>query len=158
MAERGDESSTGPFGEREGEHFLGPGLFRRLGENDVRLIGGRCLECERSHFPQSEICPYCSAYACTSLELGPHGSLWLFTSVVRAPPGYLGRTPFGFGVVDLPEGVRLVTRLTEGDPGKLRRGMKMRLVIDAWSRSDEPDAERICAYAFAPCRGSRAGE
>ena len=37
--------------------------------------------------------------------------------------------PFGVGVVELPEGVRVITRLTESDPGALALGQPMELRI-----------------------------
>ena len=42
----------------------------------------------------------------------------------RAPPGYTGEVPFGFGVVELPEGLRVITRLTESRPGKAPFGRR----------------------------------
>ena len=36
------------------------------------------------------------------------------------PPGYLGEVPFGFGVVELDEGLRVLGRLTESDPAPWR--------------------------------------
>ncbi len=38
----------------------------------------------------------------------------------RAPPGYAGAVPYGFGVVELPEGLRVITRLADPDDS-LRR-------------------------------------
>jgi uncharacterized OB-fold protein len=45
------------------------------------------------------------------VNLSPTGTLWGWTEVTAAPPGYRGEVPYGFGVVELPEGVRVVTRL-----------------------------------------------
>jgi uncharacterized protein len=73
--------------------------------------------------------------------------LWAWTAVTAAPPGYEGPVPYGFGVVELPEGVRVITRLTESDPAKLTQGQAMRLVLDPLV----DDAERnVITYAFAP--------
>jgi uncharacterized OB-fold protein len=64
--------------------------------------------------------------------------------VTAAPPGYRGHVPYGFGVVELPEGLRVVTRLTETDPSRLASGQAMQLVL-------VPLAEDVVTYAFAPC-------
>ncbi len=138
-----------PPSERAARRMLGPELVRAEGDR-VRLIGGRCGACARPHFPRAASCPYCSAAECELLELGPQGRLWLFTAVLRPPPGYLGDVPFGFGIVELEEGLRVVTRLTESDPALLRRGMRMRLVVDALPASEGSDGEAVCTYAFAP--------
>ena len=55
--------------------------------------------------------------------------LWAWTAVTAPPPGYQGEVPFGVGVVELPEGLRVITRLTEGDPGALASGQPMELRI-----------------------------
>ena len=124
------------------------GLFRDCGDGSARLLGGRCGECGRSHFPHGPVCPYCSADSPAAAELGPSATLWLYTAVLRPPPGYRGRVPFGFGIVDLEEGVRVVTRLTEADPSRLRPGHPMRLVVDDLHTDD--DGTRVITYAFAP--------
>ncbi|HKA84608.1 MAG TPA: OB-fold domain-containing protein [Acidimicrobiales bacterium] len=54
------------------------------------------------------------------------GSLWAWTAVTAAPPGYEGPVPYGFGVVELDGvGLRVVGRLTEPDPSALREGQPM---------------------------------
>jgi uncharacterized OB-fold protein len=56
--------------------------------------------------------------------------LWSWTAVVAPPPGYEGDVPYGFGVVELPaDGLRVVTRLTEPDPDRLRAGQPMAFTV-----------------------------
>lgn len=123
-------------------------LFRVEGDGSVRLLGGRCTSCARPHFPRAEACPYCSAEACEPLPLGPRGKLWLHTAVLQPPPGYRGAVPFGFGVVDLDEGLRVIGRLTESDPAALSAGQSMRLVAERLHTAD--DGAEVYTYAFAP--------
>lgn len=124
------------------------GLFRECGDGTARLLGGHCGTCGRHHFPRGEVCPYCSSDSCSAAELGPHGSLWLYTAVLRSPPGYRGEVPFGFGIVDLAEGVRVVARLTEARLDHLAAGQPMRLVTDRLHVDDE--GVEVWTYAFAP--------
>lgn len=124
------------------------GLFVSLEDGTARLLGGRCRSCARCQFPRAVVCPYCSAADCEPVELGPSGTLWLFTAVLQAPPGYRGAVPFGFGVVDLAEGLRVIARLTEPDPTKLEVGRSMRLVSDVLY-TDDAGAD-VRTYAFAP--------
>ncbi len=114
------------------------------------LVGGRCSECGRFHFPRADICPYCSAETVEEVELSRNGRLWAWTSVNTAPPGYLGEVPYGFGVVELPEGLRVITRLTDTDVDRLHLGQSMRLEIVA-VRADE--ASEVLTYAFAASGG-----
>jgi uncharacterized OB-fold protein len=111
-----------------------------------RLLAGRCHACERLHFPATPSCPYCAGTACSEREVGPTATLFLFTAIVTRPPGFRGAVPYGFGVVELPEGLRVVTRLTELDLAKLRPGLAMRLVVAPLFADD--DGTSVLAYAF----------
>ena len=101
-------------------------------------------------------CPYCAAGGAPLVELSPTGTLWAWTSVNAPPPGYRGTTPFGFGVVELPEGLRVVARLTEADPARLSAGQPMRLAIVPLHTDDE--GNDVVTYAFGPDRGDPTGE
>src|SRR5262245_60201570 len=103
------------------------GLFTLEPDGSGRLLGAACGSCGKVHFPSSPDCPYCSAEGCVERELGTRGVLRLFTTVVNRPPGYAGELPFGFGVVELPEGVQVIARLTEPDIERLRFDMPVEL-------------------------------
>ena len=64
------------------------------------------------------------------MTLSSHGTLWGWTAVNAAPPGYEGPVPYGFGIVELPaDGLQVVTRLVESDPLLLAAGMAMRFRV-----------------------------
>jgi uncharacterized OB-fold protein len=126
-------------------------LFAEGDDGEVRLRGGRCDSCRLHHFPSLPTCPYCSSEAVAEAELSPEGTLWGWTAVTAAPPGYRGEVPYGFGVVELPEGLRVITRLTVSDPSLLRFGQAMRLVVVPLHEDDEGRA--VVTYAFAPSGG-----
>jgi uncharacterized OB-fold protein len=117
------------------------GLF--VTDPEPRLLGSRCTDCGGHHFPAHLTCAYCASEDVTPVELSTRGELWSWTAVTAAPPGYEGDVPFGFGVVELPEGVRVITRLTEPDPSRLRSGQPMRLVVVALT-------DAVTTYAFEP--------
>lgn len=123
------------------------GLFTDDGE----LLAARCPDCSDWHFPADADCPYCSGERCETRVLAGTGTLWLFTSVRNRPPGYEGDMPFGFGVVELSEGLRIITRLTEADPAALRAGMAMRVVIVPLHVDQQ--GREVVTYAFAPAGG-----
>jgi len=113
-----------------------------------RLLGSRCEVCGRHHFPRQDTCPYCAAAGARPVELSGRGRLWSWTAVTTPPPGYGGDVPYGFGVVELPEGVRVVTRLTEADPARLVAGQSMSLVVVPVDVDDA--GHQVVTYAFAP--------
>ncbi len=114
------------------------------------LLGSRCTHCGSVLFPRSDTCPYCASEDPEPIELSRRGTLWAWTAVTASPPGYLGDVPYGMGVVELPEGVRVIGRLTEPDPSALVSGQQMELRTVRLSGSGTPDDEEVVTYAFAP--------
>jgi len=127
------------------------GLFELDADGTGRLLGGFCAGCRRYHFPAGDDCPYCSATGCQRRTLSQRGRLCLFTSVVNRPPGYSGEVPFGFGVVELPEGIQLIARLTESNLDRLELRMPVRLTFVPVQVDEE--RREVMTYAFAPERG-----
>jgi uncharacterized OB-fold protein len=109
------------------------------------LMGGACGQCGLRHFPEARHCPWCGSDRVSSVRLATTGTLWSWTAVQSAPPGYTGPVPFGFGVVELTDdGLRVVTLLTEPDPARLHQG-------DAMVFTTAPvDSDGTVAWAFAP--------
>src|SRR5262245_52636944 len=106
---------------------LREGLFTLPADlSAARLLAGRCPSCSRLSFPAQTICPYCSHDGCDVVALSPQGVVEVCTTVVNRPPGYDGTVPFGFGVVELPEGIRIIARIS--DPQRTQPGSAVRLV------------------------------
>jgi len=112
------------------------------------LLGSRCGACGSVLFPRVDACAYCATDDPEPVELSRRGSLWAWTAVTAPPPGYEGAIPFGIGVVELPEGVRVISRLTEGDPTALASGQAMELRVVPLHRDE--DGNDVVTYAFAP--------
>lgn len=123
------------------------GLFTD-GPDGPRLVTGRCGSCAQLHFPAGPTCPYCGAEGASERLVGPGARLWLYTVVNAKPPGYTGSVPYGFGVVELPEGLRVVTRLTESRLDRLRPDLPMRLVLEPVF--EDESGTPVLSYAFAP--------
>jgi uncharacterized OB-fold protein len=121
------------------------GLF--VDADPPRLVVSSCPSCGALHFPAATSCPYCGAEGSLPTELAGQGRLWAFTAVSAAPPGYLGEVPFGFGVVELDEGLRVLGRLTEADPARLSLGQAMTLCVVALGNDDDGP---VSTYAFSP--------
>ena len=120
-----------------------------------QLIGGRCTACGETHFPKQDNCQACAGRDVEAVKLSRRGTLWTWTvqNFVPPVPPYTGPVdeafqPFGVGYVELPDGLVVEARLTENDPGKLRIGMPMELVVETFRV--EADGTEILNYAFAP--------
>ena len=126
---------------------IADGLFELDDDGTITLVGGYSPSSGRHHFPLLPTCPYTGADDVETVELSRDATLWLWTAVTAAPPGYAGPVPFGFGVVELTrERLRVITRLTEADPEQLTFGQPMRLVADTLPSADGD----VVTWAFAP--------
>ncbi len=121
-------------------------------EEQPALLGSRCANCGCTSFPRSDTCPYCATEDPAPVELSRRGVLWAWTAVTAAPPGYRGEIPYGVGVVELPEGVRVIGRLTESDPSALSSGQEMDLVVVPLHHDEE--GNEVVTYAFSPVGAS----
>lgn len=130
------------------QRAVAPDLFELHDDGSLTLLGGYSPRSGFYHFPRSAICPYTGADDVEPARLPDRGTLWLWTAVTAPPPGYIGPVPFGFGVVELSNRLRVVTRISEADPTALEPGMAMRLVPDVIATDD--DGTEVVAWAFAP--------
>ncbi len=119
------------------------GLFETAADGSITLIGGFSPTSGKYHFPLLDTCPYSGATDVQRVLLSTAATLWAWTAVTAAPPGYTGPVPYGFGVVELvKEKLRVITRFREADPTKLEYGRPMTLVAD-----ELPDG--VVTWAFA---------
>lgn len=122
-------------------------VFTIADDGSARLLGGRCGSCATVVFPQSARCPVCASPEVGPLELGAQGGrLRGWTVVQTAPPGYDGPVPFGFGYVDLAEGVTVLGRITV--TGGLAHDQPMACVAAVVGA--DADGAPVAAWAFAP--------
>jgi uncharacterized OB-fold protein len=133
-----------------GPPSIAPDLLRLDPDGPV-LLGGRSRSTGLTHFPRLDTCPYTGSTDIDPIDLPSTGRLWLWTTVTAPPPGYSGPVPYGFGVVELDGGLRVVTRLTEPDPEALHEGQPMRLVAE--TLGDGTDA--VVTWAFGPAEEVR---
>lgn len=128
--------------------------------DEPRLIGSRCAACEIVTFPSQDSCPRCASTEMAEHLLSRRGRLWAWTTQEFPPPSppYAGPTgadfkPYGVGYVELADGVRVETRLTETKG--LRIGIDMELVLIPF-RTDG-DGNEVVTFAFRPVDGARPG-
>jgi uncharacterized OB-fold protein len=126
---------------------LHDGLFAVQDDGRISLLGGYSPAGGHYHFPRQPVCPYTGADDVEHVVLSRDATLWAWTAVTAKPPGYRGAVPYGFGVVELVvERLRIVTRLTEPDPHRLRFGQAVHLVADVLHVDD--DGEEVVTWAF----------
>lgn len=121
------------------------GLFRLNSDGSIVLLGSLCGECENRQFPAAETCSGCGSDDQKIIDLEDRGTIWLSTVVNNAPPGYIGAVPYGFGVVELAHGLRIITLIAPAQV--IEYGTPVHLVAHPLG-TDEND-EAVITYAFS---------
>jgi uncharacterized OB-fold protein len=123
--------------------------------DEPRLIGGRCPSCAAVAFPRPTSCPRCGSTDVERHLLPRRGTLYTWTTQDFLPkePYASGETletfrPYGVGLVQLGDEVRVEARLTESDPQALDFGMEVELAIVPFRTDD--DGTEVMTYAFRP--------
>jgi uncharacterized protein len=123
-------------------------------DENPQLIGSKCGACSATAFPQQDYCPRCSSGEMAELLLPRQGTLVAWTTQGFAPGApYAGPTgdafvPFGVGLVQLDEVIRVEGRLTESDPDKIQFGMDVELTMIPFTT--DADGNEIVTFAFRP--------
>ncbi|WP_280367518.1 Zn-ribbon domain-containing OB-fold protein [Nocardia wallacei] len=121
--------------------------------DNPQLIGSRCGACGATTWPRQPRCPRCSTADMTDLLLPRRGTLVAWTTQGFVPKlPYAGKEnadnfePFGIGLIQLDEQVRVETRLTTADPQVLRFGMELELTFVPLYADDAGDEVLTCAF------------
>lgn len=111
------------------------GLFAETADGP-RLLGSMCTSCRTPYFPKAAIChsPTCNDSRLEDAQFGPSGTLWGYTVQYYPPPPPAKYDepyqPYAIGLIDLDEGLRVLSRISTDDPEKVTVGAKVELVIE----------------------------
>jgi uncharacterized OB-fold protein len=96
------------------------------GVRDRELRIQSCADCGLLRHPPGPLCPHCRSANRSYVVAGGTGTLYSY--VVHHHPPVPGReTPFAVGVVELPEGVRIVGNVVDCPLEEVRIGMSLRV-------------------------------
>jgi len=119
---------------------------------NVRLMGSRCSVCGEVLFGKAIACQQCQSEKMEDVALGRDGILYSYTVIRNKPPGdYKGREPFepfAVGLVELPEGIRILSPLTGCGFEELRIGMELELSVEEFYEDEE--GRKVLTYKFRP--------
>ncbi|MEJ7584847.1 MAG: OB-fold domain-containing protein [Acidimicrobiales bacterium] len=111
-----------------------------------RLVLPWCRVCERAHWFPREFCPFCLGTDLEWREASGNGVVYA-VSVMSGPanPFMEGRAPSVVALIDLPEGVRMMSNVVSAAPEEVAVGQAVRV---SW----EPltDGRHLVVFEPAP--------
>jgi uncharacterized OB-fold protein len=131
---------------------VGRGLFE-FTPTGVALVAGRCTGCGSHYFPKPLSCrnPLCTAGTVEEALIGRRGRLHSYTVQNYQPPPLFRMDPwqpYAIGLVEIPEGLRVLAMLTGVDPADLEIDTPVRLVAEPLYRDEE--GRDVLTYMYAP--------
>lgn len=90
----------------------------------------RCLSCEHTYFPPRPFCPHCASKDIEIVTASGKGRLHSYTINYRAPAGW--KTPYSIAVVELDEGVRMMSNVVgcPQTPEALVIDMRLKVIFE----------------------------
>ncbi|MFI8517366.1 bifunctional MaoC family dehydratase N-terminal/OB-fold nucleic acid binding domain-containing protein [Streptomyces sp. NPDC085481] len=96
------------------------------GVAEHRLLIQRCTDCEVLRFPWLPGCNACGSLAWDTVEASGEGTVYSYV-VMHHPPFPAFDPPYAVGLIELAEGVRIVSNVVGVPYDKVRIGMPVRL-------------------------------
>ncbi len=97
-----------------------------------RLLLPCCNDCGRYHFRPEVACTHCFSLNWEWVQASGRGTLYSYTAIHRAPvPGF--KTPAVLAIVELEEGVAMLSNLVRCAPEELRIGMPLQVEFETIS-------------------------
>jgi len=132
-----------------------PGIFETH-DGSTRLLTSRCAGCGSHRFPRGSRCtnPDCLDKALLDDRLSGSGVLYSYTLQCYQPPDLFPMeqwAPYIIGIVEFPQGVRVMGMVRSVDPSALRIGMSLRTDVETLATTASGDA--LSTYVFVPSEG-----
>ncbi|HIH19935.1 TPA: Zn-ribbon domain-containing OB-fold protein [Candidatus Micrarchaeota archaeon] len=122
-----------------------PLVWREIPER-YNLIGSICENCKKEFFPQRVICPNCRRKGhLVPKKMPDEGKIYSFTEVHAAAKGFENETPYMLAIIELTNGVRILSHIVDSPGEKINFGIPVKAVFrKIFSDGDEG----IIAYGF----------
>lgn len=93
-----------------------------------------CTSCEKAFWYPRPVCPRCLRPDIDWRQASGRGAVYAVSVMHRpAHPGMAGRVPYAVALVDLDEGIRMLTNVVDVDADNVRVGMEVALTWEPMS-------------------------
>ena len=101
------------------------------GLKEHKLSIQKCSQCGQFRFPPRIICPYCMSLESEWVEVEGGGTVYSFTIVHHAyTPAYEGELPYVVAIIEIEEGIRLISNIVGCKPEQVEIGMHVGLTFE----------------------------
>lgn len=94
-----------------------------------RLEAAQCTGCGKVMFPPRLVCPDCGKRDFKPTRLNETGTVQTFTIIHVSPDQFATQTPYVIGIVDLGDGVRIMSQIVDCAPNEVTIGSKVQIVF-----------------------------
>jgi uncharacterized OB-fold protein len=117
------------------------------GVRDHKLLIQRCRGCQALRQPPRPMCPTCNSLVWDTVESSGRGTVHSFV-MPQHPPMSNMEYPYIVALIDLDEGVRLVSNLREIAPGDVEVGMPVEVFYETFDSGFEK--QKLVLHQFRP--------
>src|SRR5262245_46290406 len=105
------------------------GYFEALTRHELYVQ--RCRSCGTKRFYPRAVCPVCLSDATEWLRASGRGTVYSFTVTHQnQAPGFRDELPYALAIVELAEGLRLMTNIVGCPPDAVHIGMPVEVVFE----------------------------
>jgi uncharacterized OB-fold protein len=95
-----------------------------------RLVLRQCQDCRQAIFYPRSLCPHCMSDRLTWIQASGKGTIYAYTVVHQAPAAFADSVPYVVALIDLAEGVRMMSNVVGVPPADVRIGAPVEVVFD----------------------------
>lgn len=95
-----------------------------------RLMIQRCQGCQHAIFYPRSVCPHCMSDRIEWVAASGRGTIYSYTVVHRSPGQFKDDVPYVVALIDLAEGVRLMSNVVDCAPSDVQIGAGVEVVFD----------------------------
>lgn len=102
-------------------------FWEGIAAGELRLQ--RCRACGLAVFYPRAVCPHCLGAELAWFTARGTGGVYSYTVAHRAFGEFADQAPFTVALVDLDEGVRMMTRIVDAAPGEVEVGLRVEMTV-----------------------------
>jgi uncharacterized OB-fold protein len=119
-------------------------IYWREQVSRYRLQGEKCTKCGAKYFPAIQKC-VCGSNEFEKYQLAYTGKIVTWTVIRNPPKGYEKYKPYIVGLVELDDGIRILSQIVDISPEEIYKNLKVEVVF---RRVTEDGRTGILQYGY----------